>query len=69
VGRLRASRRAVRIRPDPADDLRVEVEQGLSEREQIATGPFRALRTLKPGDRVRIQPDRSGTGNPGDGDR
>jgi HlyD family secretion protein len=67
---LRAGRSVfVPIRLGIADDLMVEVAEGLSEREQIATGPFRALRTLKPGDRVRIQTDRPPAGNSGDGDR
>jgi HlyD family secretion protein len=38
-----------------ADDLVVEVARGVSEGEEIVTGPFRALRTLRSGDRVRIE--------------
>ena len=38
-----------------ADDLVVEVARGVSDGEEIVTGPFRALRTLKSGDRVKIE--------------
>jgi HlyD family secretion protein len=38
-----------------ADDLVVEVARGVAEGEEIVTGPFRALRTLKSGDRVRVE--------------
>jgi len=34
-------------------ELAVEVTQGLSGGETLVTGPFRELRTLKPGDAVR----------------
>jgi hypothetical protein len=36
-------------------DLSVEVRSGLHGGETLITGPFRALRTLHPGDAVREQ--------------
>jgi HlyD family secretion protein len=35
-------------------DLQTEVLEGLADGEEIVTGPFKALRTLKIGDRVKI---------------
>ncbi len=43
-------------------ELSIEVLKGLEGGETIVTGPFRALRTLKPGDPVR--PERPGEGGP-----
>ena len=48
-----------------ADDLVVEAAGGVSEGEQIVTGPFRTLRTLQSGDRVRVeQPPAAGVVSP-----
>ncbi len=41
------------IKTDLMGELSVEVTEGLKDGETIITGPFRALRTLKPGDKVR----------------
>ncbi len=39
-------------------ELAVEVTEGLKEGETLVTGPFKELRTLKPGDLVReTKPD------------
>jgi HlyD family secretion protein len=35
-------------------ELKVEVLEGLADGEEIVTGPFKALRTLKIGDRVKV---------------
>jgi HlyD family secretion protein len=35
-------------------DLQTEVVEGLTEGEEIVTGPFKALRSLKIGDRVKV---------------
>ena len=36
-------------------ELSVEVRKGLEGGETLITGPFRALRSLKPGDRVKVE--------------
>jgi len=41
------------IKTDLMGELSVEVTEGLKEGDVIITGPFRSLRTLKPGDKVR----------------
>jgi HlyD family secretion protein len=41
------------IKTGLAGELDVEVENGLKEGEQIVSGPFKTLRTIKEGDRVR----------------
>ena len=41
-------------------DLQTEVLEGLADGEEIVTGPFKALRSLKIGDRVKV--DNSATG-------
>jgi len=35
-------------------DLQTEVLEGLVDGEEIVTGPFKALRSLKIGDRVKV---------------
>jgi HlyD family secretion protein len=35
-------------------ELKVEVTEGLAEGDEVVTGPFKALRTLKIGDRVKV---------------
>jgi len=45
----------VPIRPGISGELMIEVVQGLTEGREIVTGPFKALRTLKEGDRVTIE--------------
>lgn len=36
-------------------ETQVEIESGISEGDEIVTGPFKALREIKDGDRVRIE--------------
>jgi HlyD family secretion protein len=44
-----------------AGDTLIEIEQGLQENQEIITGPFRALREIKEGDKVRVKKE----GGPG----
>ena len=46
-------------------ELQAEVVEGLTEGEEIVTGPFKALRSLKIGDRVKVDNATPG-GGPGD---
>ena len=41
-----------------AGELKVEVTGGLSESQEILTGPFKTLRTLKEGDKVKIEKEK-----------
>jgi len=41
-------------------ELNLEVMSGLKGGETIITGPFKALRTLKPGDAVRVEKKKEG---------
>jgi HlyD family secretion protein len=41
-------------------ELSVEVVEGLKGGETLVTGPFKALRTLKPGDPVKLEPAKKG---------
>jgi HlyD family secretion protein len=41
-------------------ELKVEVAGGLSEGQEIVTGPFKTLRTLKEGDKVKIENEKKG---------
>ncbi len=58
-------------------ELSIEVMEGLKGDEKIVTGPFKALRTLKPGDPVRKEKEppkgtagrRRGDRGPDDGPR
>lgn len=43
-------------------ELSVEVRKGLEGGETLITGPFRALRSLKPGDRVKVEESAAGGG-------
>jgi len=43
-----------------AGELMVEVVGGLSPREQIITGPFKTLRSLKDGDAVKLETEKKG---------
>lgn len=43
-----------------AGDLAVEIRQGLTGTEQIVTGPFKALRTIKDGDRALVEKEKKG---------
>jgi len=45
-------------------DLTVEVLAGLQGGEAVITGPFKALRQLKGGDRVRVEANPKATGQP-----
>lgn len=42
-------------------DLEIEVVEGVAAGDQIITGPFKTLRTLKDGDRVTLQKDAQAT--------
>ena len=48
------------VRTGLMGDLSVEVRGGLAGGETLITGPFRALRTLHPGDAVTVAPPKSG---------
>lgn len=48
-----------------AGDSNIEIVKGLSEGQQIVTGPFRAMRELKEGSKVREQKEEKGK----DGDK
>ena len=43
-----------------AGELMVEVQRGLSRDQEIITGPFKTLRTLKDGDRVKLEKAKKG---------
>ncbi len=45
-------------------ELKVEVLDGLREGETIVTGPFRTLRELKGGERLRVETKREGASSP-----
>lgn len=51
------------IKTDLMGELSVEVTEGLKEGDVLITGPFRSLRTLKPGDKVREE-KKKGPGGP-----
>jgi HlyD family secretion protein len=44
----------VAIRTGLAGELMVEVVEGLKPGQEIITGPFKALRSIKDGDKVRV---------------
>lgn len=44
-----------------AGELTVEVSKGLSREDEIITGPFKTLRTLKDGVRVKLEKEKKGT--------
>jgi HlyD family secretion protein len=43
-----------KIKTGISADLQTEVIEGLADGEEIVTGPFKALRSLKIGDRVKV---------------
>ena len=43
-----------------AGELKVEVTGGLSAGQELLTGPFKTLRTLKEGDKVKIENEKKG---------
>jgi HlyD family secretion protein len=45
----------VPIQSGISGELMIEIVQGLTESREIVTGPFKALRTLKEGDRVTVE--------------
>lgn len=49
-----------KIRTGISADLQTEVLEGLADGEEIVTGPFKALRTLKIGDRVKVDNSAAG---------
>jgi HlyD family secretion protein len=48
-----------------AGELKVEVTGGLPPGQEIVTGPFKTLRTLKEGDRVKIEQEKKGAESSG----
>ncbi len=46
-----------------AGELSVEASRGLSNNEEVITGPFKTLRTLKNGDRVKIEKEKKAEGS------
>jgi HlyD family secretion protein len=48
-----------------AGELKVEVTGGLSRGQEIVTGPFKTLRTLKEGDRVKVEKEKGSSGSAG----
>ena len=48
------------VRLGLSGELKVEVAGGLSDGQEIVTGPFKTLRTLKEGDRVKIENEKKG---------
>jgi HlyD family secretion protein len=48
-----------------AGELKVEVTGGLSDGQEIITGPFKTLRTLKEGDKVKIEKEKKGAESSG----
>ena len=38
---------------DPTGELQIEITDGLKPGNQVVTGPFKTLRTIKDGDRVK----------------
>jgi len=48
------------IRLGLAGELKVEILEGLSSGQEIITGPFKTLRTLKEGERVKIEVPKKG---------
>ncbi|MEP6471956.1 MAG: efflux RND transporter periplasmic adaptor subunit [Acidobacteriota bacterium] len=46
-----------------AGELSVEASRGLSHNEEVITGPFKTLRTLKNGDRVKIEKEKKAEGS------
>lgn len=52
------------IRTGLLGELSLEVLSGLSGGETIVTGPFKALRELKPGDLLKVEPKKKGEARP-----
>jgi hypothetical protein len=42
----------------------IEIVSGLAEGQQIVTGPFKALREIEDGDRVRLEEPKKKNGKP-----
>ena len=49
-----------KIKTGISADLQIEVVEGLMDGEEIVTGPFKALRSLKIGDRVKVDNSAAG---------
>jgi HlyD family secretion protein len=43
------------VTPGMTGETQVEIQSGLSEGDEVITGPFKALREIKDGDRVRLE--------------
>jgi len=54
--------RFVRIETGLSGELAIEVKNGLAVDQQIVTGPFKALRSIKDGDRVMLEKEKKGQG-------
>ena len=50
----------------PTGELAIEVKDGVTAGEQIVTGPFKSLRTIKDGDEVMIEKEKKGAGPGGE---
>ncbi len=46
------------VTPGMTGETQVEIQTGLAEGDEIVTGPFKALRDIKDGDRVRLEPEK-----------
>ncbi len=52
--------RFVPIQTGLSGELAIEIQNGLSAGQQIVTGPFKALRTIKDGDHVMLEKEKKG---------
>jgi len=52
--------RFVSVKTGLSGELSIEVTNGLAAGQQIVTGPFKALRTIKDGDKVMIEKEKKG---------
>ena len=43
-----------------ADTTHVEIVEGVTEGQEVVTGPYRALKKLKDGDRIQIEAEKKG---------
>jgi HlyD family secretion protein len=55
------------VTPGMIGEMEVEIQTGLDDDAEVITGPFKALREIKDGDRVRLEePKKDGPGGPGE---
>jgi HlyD family secretion protein len=55
------------VRLGLSGELKVEVTGGISSGQEIVTGPFKTLRALKEGDKVKVEKEKKGTESSGSG--